>query len=157
MHANEYLFTTTNLCGCWYNDIIKRKEKWDWPLFNMHEHSSFGGGVGGGTMIDNSVESPTAYTTTSFLISISPPMSATQSELSKGHRALLDLEGRFNAKSHGIVLGIQGSQIEALASCIDIFDQFPYPVIINAAILKLADWFRLRYVWHVHVYASSID
>lgn len=75
------------------------------------------------------------------------PMSATQSELSKGHRALLDLEGRFNAKSHGVVLGIQGSQIEALASCIDIFDQFPYPVIINAAILKLADWFRLRYVY----------
>lgn len=74
-------------------------------------------------------------------------MSATQSELSKGHRALLDLEGRFNAKSHGVVLGIQGSQIEALASCIDIFDQFPYPVIINAAILKLADWFRLRYVY----------
>lgn len=61
MHANEYLFITTNLCGCWYNDNIKRKEKWDWPLFNMHEHSGFGGG--GGRMIDNSVESPTAYTT----------------------------------------------------------------------------------------------
>ncbi|KAJ8655967.1 hypothetical protein O0I10_008407 [Lichtheimia ornata] len=88
-------------------------------------------------------------------------MSATQSELSKGHRALLDLEGRFNAKSHGIVLGIQGSQIEALASCIDIFDQFPYPVIINAAILKLADWFRLSnnvikfYVYRVFKQAAK--
>ncbi|CDS03704.1 hypothetical protein LRAMOSA01105 [Lichtheimia ramosa] len=88
-------------------------------------------------------------------------MSATQSELSKGHRALLDLEGRFNAKSHGVVLGIQGSQIEALASCIDIFDQFPYPVIINAAILKLADWFRLSnnvikfYVYRVFKQAAK--
>ncbi|KAI9318475.1 hypothetical protein BX666DRAFT_1928362 [Dichotomocladium elegans] len=87
-------------------------------------------------------------------------MSATQ-EQAKGHRALLDVESRFNAKLHGVVLGIQGSQIQALASFIEIFDQYPYPVIINAAILKLADWFRVSnnvikfYVYRVFKQASK--
>ena len=67
-------------------------------------------------------------------------------EQTEGHRALLEIESRFNAKSHGVVIAIHGTQIHALAMFGDIFDQFPYPVVINAAILKLADWFRARYI-----------
>ena len=60
----------------------------------------------------------------------------------EGHKALLELEAKFNKKSRSAALGIQGSQIQALTGFIQIFEQYPYPVVINAAILKLADWFR---------------
>ncbi|KAI8141320.1 hypothetical protein BJV82DRAFT_620118, partial [Fennellomyces sp. T-0311] len=80
------------------------------------------------------------------------PMSISQ-EQTEGHRALLEIESRFNAKSHGVVIAIHGIQIHALAMFGDIFDQFPYPVIINAAILKLADWFRAsNNVIKFHIY-----
>lgn len=61
---------------------------------------------------------------------------------SEGHKALLELEKNFNKKPRSGALGIQGSQIQALTNFIHIFEQYPYPVIINTAILKLADWFR---------------
>lgn len=61
---------------------------------------------------------------------------------SEGHKALLELEKIFNKKPRSGALGIQGSQIQALTGFIHFFEQYPYPVIINAAILKLADWFR---------------
>ncbi|KAI9499049.1 hypothetical protein BDB00DRAFT_881086 [Zychaea mexicana] len=67
---------------------------------------------------------------------------STSREQSEGHRTLLEIESRFNAKPHGVVIAIQGLQIQALAMFTDLFNQFPYPVVINAAILKLADWFR---------------
>ncbi|KAG2219409.1 hypothetical protein INT45_010600, partial [Circinella minor] len=79
-------------------------------------------------------------------------MSATR-EQTEGHRALLEIESRFNAKSHGVVIAIQGVQIHALAMFAEIFNQFPYPVVINAAILKLADWFRAsNNVIKFHIY-----
>lgn len=61
---------------------------------------------------------------------------------SEGHKALLELESKFNKKSRSAALSIQGSQIQALTGFNHIFEQYPYPVVINAAILKLADWFR---------------
>jgi hypothetical protein len=60
----------------------------------------------------------------------------------EGHRALLELEAKFNKKPRSAALSIQGSQIQTLTGFIRIFEQYPYPVVINAAILKLADWFR---------------
>ncbi|ORY94803.1 hypothetical protein BCR43DRAFT_333980 [Syncephalastrum racemosum] len=69
-------------------------------------------------------------------------MAASGNAQTDGHRALLEIESRFNAKSRGVVLGIQGSQLLALAMFADLFERFPYPVMINAALLKLADWFR---------------
>lgn len=60
----------------------------------------------------------------------------------EGHKALLELETKFNKKSRSAALSIQGSQIQALTGFIRIFELYPYPVVINAAILKLADWFR---------------
>lgn len=72
-------------------------------------------------------------------------MATNENAQTDGHRALLEIESRFNAKSRGVVLGIQGSQLLALAMFADLFERFPYPVMINAAVLKLADWFRTRY------------
>ncbi|KAI9255143.1 hypothetical protein BDA99DRAFT_517994 [Phascolomyces articulosus] len=78
---------------------------------------------------------------------------STSREQTEGHRALLEIESRFNAKSHGVVIAIQGIQIHALAMFADVFNQFPYPVVINAAILKLADWFRTsNNVIKFHIY-----
>lgn len=61
------------------------------------------------------------------------------------HKVLLDIESRFNAKSRGAFVGVQGSQIHALTMFAELFEQFPNPVVITAAVLKLADWFRTRY------------
>ncbi|KAI7870111.1 hypothetical protein BDF14DRAFT_1721510 [Spinellus fusiger] len=77
----------------------------------------------------------------------------TVQEQIEGHKALLELESCFNAKPRGAVLSIQGSQINALAMFSKIFQKYSYPVIINAAVLKLADWFRLsNNVVKFHVY-----
>ena len=81
---------------------------------------------------------------------------STTREQTEGHRALLEIESRFNAKSHGVVIAIQGVQIHALAMFAEIFNQFPYPVVINAAILKLADWFRARYIKRKNQYVKWI-
>ncbi|KAI8887768.1 hypothetical protein K501DRAFT_241903 [Backusella circina FSU 941] len=80
----------------------------------------------------------------------------------EGHRALLELEAKFNKKPRSAALSIQGSQIQALTGFIRIFEQYPYPVVINAAILKLADWFRTFnnnvkfYVYKVFKEASDL-
>ncbi|KAG1045964.1 hypothetical protein G6F49_010043 [Rhizopus delemar] len=82
------------------------------------------------------------------------------SDQEKAHKALLELEIKFNKKSRTGALGIQGSQIQALTGFNRIFEQYPYPVVINAAILKLADWFRTHnnvvkfYVYKVFKEAS---
>lgn len=64
----------------------------------------------------------------------------------EGHKALLQLETEFNAKPRTAVLSIQGSQIRALAQFPAFFQTYPSPVILNAAILKLADWFHHGYI-----------
>ncbi|CAO3700367.1 unnamed protein product [Rhizopus stolonifer] len=69
---------------------------------------------------------------------------STTPDQEKAHKALLELEIKFNKKPRAGTLGIQGSQIQALTGFICIFEQYPYPVVINAAILKLADWFRIH-------------
>jgi hypothetical protein len=69
---------------------------------------------------------------------------STISDQEKAHKALLELEIKFNKKPRTGALGIQGSQIQALTGFNRIFEQYPYPVVINAAILKLADWFRTQ-------------
>lgn len=69
---------------------------------------------------------------------------ATSRDQADGHKALLELEKQFNKKARAATLSIQGSQIQALTGFIHMFEQYPYPVVINAAILKLADWFRLQ-------------
>ncbi|GAA5816690.1 hypothetical protein MFLAVUS_010222 [Mucor flavus] len=80
----------------------------------------------------------------------------------EGHKVLLELEAKFNKKSRSAALSIQGSQIQALTGFIRIFEQYPYPVVINAAILKLADWFRTYnnnvkyYVYKVFKEASDL-
>lgn len=80
----------------------------------------------------------------------------------EGHKALLELESKFNKKSRSAALSIQGSQIQALTGFIRIFELYPYPVVINAAILKLADWFRTYnnnvkyYVYKVFKEASDL-
>lgn len=71
-------------------------------------------------------------------------MSAVQDQI-EGQRALLEAETLFVTKTRAAVLGIQGTQLRALAMFAEIFERHPYPVVINAAILKLADWFRTRY------------
>ncbi|KAI8991463.1 hypothetical protein BDF20DRAFT_904109 [Mycotypha africana] len=77
------------------------------------------------------------------------------SDHSEGHKALLELEKKFNKKARSSASNIQGSQIQALTGFIQIFDQYPYPVVINAAILKLADWFRI-YNNHVKYYIYRV-
>lgn len=67
---------------------------------------------------------------------------STARDQDEGYRALVELETLYNKKSRSTALNIQGSQIQALTGFIHIFEQYPYPVVINAAILKLADWFR---------------
>ncbi|KAG1325914.1 hypothetical protein G6F63_011954 [Rhizopus arrhizus] len=85
---------------------------------------------------------------------------STISDQEKAHKALLELEIKFNKKPRTGALGIQGSQIQALTGFNRIFEQYPYPVVINAAILKLADWFRTHnnvvkfYVYKVFKEAS---
>ncbi|KAI8384306.1 uncharacterized protein BYT42DRAFT_492775 [Radiomyces spectabilis] len=69
-------------------------------------------------------------------------VASTAQEENDGHKALLELEAQFHAKSRNTFFNVQGSQIYALTSFTRIFEQYPYPVVINAAILKLADWFR---------------
>ncbi|KAK4520619.1 uncharacterized protein ATC70_006497 [Mucor velutinosus] len=87
---------------------------------------------------------------------------ATARDQSDGHKALLELEKQFNKKARAATLSIQGSQIQALTGFIHMFEQYPYPVVINAAILKLADWFRLHnnsvkyYVYKVFKDASDL-
>lgn len=71
-------------------------------------------------------------------------MSAVQDQI-EGQRALLEAETLFVTKTRAAVLGFQGTQLRALAMFAEIFERHPYPVVINAAILKLADWFRTRY------------
>ncbi|CEP14279.1 hypothetical protein [Parasitella parasitica] len=86
----------------------------------------------------------------------------TTRDQSDGHKALLELEKQFNKKARAATLSIQGSQIQALTGFIHMFEQYPYPVVINAAILKLADWFRLHnnsvkyYVYKVFKDASDL-
>ncbi|KAI8338908.1 hypothetical protein BC941DRAFT_350489 [Chlamydoabsidia padenii] len=71
----------------------------------------------------------------------------------EGHKALLLLETEFNAKPRTAVLSIQGSQIRALAQFPSFFQTYPSPVILNAAILKLADWFHHgNNVVRMHIY-----
>ncbi|EPB89187.1 hypothetical protein HMPREF1544_03927 [Mucor circinelloides 1006PhL] len=87
---------------------------------------------------------------------------ATSRDQADGHKALLELEKQFNKKARAATLSIQGSQIQALTGFIHMFEQYPYPVVINAAILKLADWFRLHnnsvkyYVYKVFKDASDL-
>ncbi|KAL9539844.1 hypothetical protein MBANPS3_010034 [Mucor bainieri] len=87
---------------------------------------------------------------------------ATARDQADGHKALLELEKQFNKKARAATLSIQGSQIQALTGFIHMFEQYPYPVVINAAILKLADWFRLHnnsvkyYVYKVFKDASDL-
>ncbi|KAI8375453.1 hypothetical protein BD560DRAFT_326837 [Blakeslea trispora] len=81
---------------------------------------------------------------------------------SDGHKALLELEVKFNKKGRPGSLNIHGSQIQALTGFIHIFEHYPYPVVINAAILKLADYFRIHnnlvkyYVYKVFKEASDV-
>ncbi|KAI8359870.1 hypothetical protein EDC96DRAFT_445408 [Choanephora cucurbitarum] len=81
---------------------------------------------------------------------------------SDGHKALLELEVKFNKKGRPGSLNIHGSQIQALTGFIHIFEHYPYPVVINAAILKLADYFRTHnnlvkyYVYKVFKEASDV-
>lgn len=60
----------------------------------------------------------------------------------EGHKALIVLETEFNTKPRTAILSIQGSQIRALAQIPSVIQKYPYSMIINAAVLKLADWFR---------------
>lgn len=60
---------------------------------------------------------------------------------SQGQKALLDLESRFTLKKTS-VYGINGTQLKVLALFPRLFEDYPYPVVVTAAILKLADWFR---------------
>lgn len=69
------------------------------------------------------------------------PINGTQH--SEGQKALLDLESRFTSKKTS-VHGINGMQLRVLALFPRLFEDYPYPVVITAAILKLADWFRQR-------------
>ncbi|KAI8086512.1 uncharacterized protein BX664DRAFT_366039 [Halteromyces radiatus] len=71
----------------------------------------------------------------------------------EGHKTLLLLETEFNAKPRTTVLSIQGTQIRALAQFPSLFQTYPYPMILNAAILKLADWFHHgNNVVRMHIY-----
>lgn len=63
---------------------------------------------------------------------------------SEGQKALLDLESRFTSKKTS-VHGINGMQLKVLALFPRLFEDYPYPVVITAAVLKLTDWFRQRY------------
>ncbi|KAJ2960550.1 hypothetical protein NQZ79_g4156 [Umbelopsis isabellina] len=60
---------------------------------------------------------------------------------SQGQKALLDLESRFTLKKTS-AYGINGMQLKVLALFPRLFEDYPYPVVVTAAILKLADWFR---------------
>jgi hypothetical protein len=62
---------------------------------------------------------------------------------SEGQKALLDLESKFTAKKSSIY-GTNGMQLRVLALFPRLFEDYPYPVVVTAAILKLADWFRQR-------------
>ncbi|RCH79334.1 Integrator complex subunit 7, partial [Rhizopus azygosporus] len=63
-------------------------------------------------------------------------------DLEVAYKVLLELETRFNQKPRSGNLGIHGPQIQALTGYVHVFKQHPHPLIINTAILKLADWFR---------------
>ncbi|CAO3676051.1 unnamed protein product [Umbelopsis vinacea] len=56
---------------------------------------------------------------------------------SEGQKALRDLESKFTSKKTS-VHGINGMQLRVLALFPRLFEDYPYPVVITAAILKLA-------------------
>ncbi|KAH8555861.1 hypothetical protein BGW37DRAFT_418433 [Umbelopsis sp. PMI_123] len=71
---------------------------------------------------------------------------------SEGQKALLDLESKFTAKKSSIY-GTNGMQLRVLALFPRLFEDYPYPVVVTAAILKLADWFRQsNNVLKFHIY-----
>ncbi|KAI8970533.1 hypothetical protein BDB01DRAFT_845383 [Pilobolus umbonatus] len=80
-----------------------------------------------------------------------------------GHKVLLELEAKFNKKPRSTTLNIQGSQIQAISGLHLIFEKYPDPVVINAAVLKLADWFRTYnntvkyYVYKVFKEVSEVE
>ncbi|KAG0182974.1 Integrator complex subunit 7, partial [Apophysomyces sp. BC1034] len=79
-------------------------------------------------------------------------MAEVKTEQQDGHKILVELEAKFNAKPRSAVQG-NGTQIHVLAMFASFLEQYPFPVIINAAILKLADWFRKsNNVIKCHVY-----
>ncbi|KAF9963252.1 hypothetical protein BGZ65_004910 [Modicella reniformis] len=53
----------------------------------------------------------------------------------EGFRRLLELETEYRTQR-------LADQLHAIASYPHLFDEFPYPVLINSAILKIADYFR---------------
>ncbi|OZJ06918.1 hypothetical protein BZG36_00158 [Bifiguratus adelaidae] len=60
-----------------------------------------------------------------------------------GYKQLLELEKKFISKpSPGNQLELVARQLEAVAQFPRFFDNHSFPVIVNAGILKLADWFR---------------
>ncbi|KAI8583430.1 hypothetical protein K450DRAFT_223637 [Umbelopsis ramanniana AG] len=71
---------------------------------------------------------------------------------SEGQKALLELESKFTAKKSSIQ-GTNGMQLRVLALFPRLFEDYPYPVVVTAAILKLADWFRQsNNVLKFHIY-----
>ncbi|KAF7732291.1 Integrator complex subunit 7 [Apophysomyces ossiformis] len=79
-------------------------------------------------------------------------MAEVKNEQQDGHKILVELEAKFNAKPRCAVQG-NGTQIHVLATFADFLEQYPFPVVINAGILKLADWFRKsNNVIKCHVY-----
>jgi len=54
-----------------------------------------------------------------------------------GFKRLVELEAEYRTQR-------SAEQLHAIASFPRLFDDFPYPVLISAAILKLADYYRQR-------------
>lgn len=55
----------------------------------------------------------------------------------EGFKRLSELETEYRTQR-------LADQLHAIASYPHLFDEFPYPVLINSAILKIADYFRNR-------------
>jgi integrator complex subunit 7 len=65
-------------------------------------------------------------------------MTSVKSQTSdEGFKRLLELETEYRTQR-------LADQLHAIASYPHLFDEFPYPVLINSAILKIADYFRNR-------------
>ncbi|KAI1299682.1 hypothetical protein EDD11_006444 [Mortierella claussenii] len=67
------------------------------------------------------------------------PMRSSHASDEAGFKRLVELETEYRTQR-------APDQLYAIASFPRLFDEFPYPVIINAGILKLADYFRQRVI-----------
>ncbi|KAI8074373.1 hypothetical protein BC940DRAFT_231167 [Gongronella butleri] len=73
-------------------------------------------------------------------------------QLAEGHKVLSRLETEFSAKPP-VPTALHAIQVRALAQFPGFLQTYSQPVIVNATVLKLADWFRTtNNVVRMHVY-----